>query len=69
MFSLFISLFISAKPFISQERSLHMALYPELHGEHVPSFNEALRAVQAGKVLIESLGQRHLTCGITKSFL
>lgn len=45
-----------------------MALYPELHAEDVPSFSEALRAVQAGKVLIESLGQRHLTYKITNFF-
>lgn len=32
-----------------------MALYPELHAEDIPRFNEALRAVQAGKILIESL--------------
>lgn len=45
-----------------------MALYPELHAEDVPSFSEALRTVQAGKVLIESLGQRHLTYKITNFF-
>lgn len=38
------------------------------NAEDVPSFSEALRAVQAGKVLIESLGQRHLTHKITNCF-
>lgn len=46
-----------------------MALYPELHIEDVPSFHEALRAVQAGKLLVESVVQRHLTHKIAKSFL